>query len=1250
MTRYIATGESCSRKTHGLIGAAVAAAISGSFTMNVYAAEQSAPAAQTEPPAIEEVQVTGSRIVRKDLQSNSPLITVGREKLEDNTYISIEQTLNELPQFMAGGAGLGAFGSQTGVGSLGGMEQLDGGAGTGTMFDNARLPDTGGRIGTYTPGAANVNLRGLGSNRSLTLINGHRGQPTNATGTVDLNTIPSAAISSIEVITGGASAVYGADALAGVTNIKLRDNFEGMEVRARGGIYEEGDGAEYQVSTLMGTSIAGKGHAMVGIEYSKREVSYYANRSWYREALESPYSNFLNAAFQPYTYYSAPGGNTPTAAAVGSIFPGASLSGCTNASGTKVPCVGTTGGGGGFFFNDDGSLFTRSSSCYLPTATTTTCGTAPGGAAPGSTQYFGPQHYKGVTTNSRDNPNEITCQWAANQPNSVYTDRSCNPTLTSSDWDRWLGGPREAYTLFGDAHFDFTDSLRAFTTIGFSNSTTSTRREASPASGGFAANVPFGTSAGGGGATYLPSIQQTDVVRNGVVVRHAGDTLPEYQAGGTRGTTCAATGGCTMAQAFPVPAELRTLLESRVAGTRAGGGTAATNPFAGLSSCVNYTRMTNPNGTGAATGQLTSTNGVASSYAIDPNTGQPVYTCGPNSTWALNTRFDMIPPRGTINTQRTWSLAAGLEGDLGLSDWTWELYLSKGQGQTNTEFQGFVSMYNYRLIMSQPNYGMGYTLDGGSAKYLSCTSGLNPFDNIATSQDCIDAVSSNQFDRSGTDQTIYEISSQGGLFELPGGEVRAAIGATYRENSYFYTPDSLRERDYVNDTSAGQFGIGSIDSAMNVKEIYAELLVPLLHDLPGVRSLELELGGRMSKYSTGEKVPTWKALLSWQPVDWLRARGGYNRAERAPNLAELYTAASANASGAGTDPCIVPSATTINNITSGRDTTTPLAVLNDPINPNQDKLQALCAAQIQAAGGSGNSEFDADPDNFGRSTFYSSGITIVNGNPDLKSEKGQTWTVGLVFNSPWSNPLARRLSTTLDWYEARIDDPIEIPPGGIVSYGCFNAYGDNPDYVLDDPDGYCANIARDPTVGNIRFTDTPYMNRGKLVMRGLDVSMNWSAALGDMGLGDAPGSLSLSIAGNFLFDQIQAVQAGGNTRDYAGIGGATPFRSSTNLGYNWGPNRVSVNWQYRSGTCIAVFGASGCDTNRSRYPVTNTFTVTGGTRIGIVNASLSISNPLDTKPRSGTHLWTDPTEGYGTFNPFDDITGRRFSLNLSASF
>src|SRR4249919_3049669 len=131
------------RNTHWLIQAAVAAAIASSFAVPAMAAE---PAAATE---LQEVTVTGSRIVRRDTETTSPLMTVDKEVLEKSAFISIEQSLNELPQFMAGGALFGA-GAVTGLTAAG---DVAGSAGTGNMFDTARPVDNA-RVGQFTPGAA----------------------------------------------------------------------------------------------------------------------------------------------------------------------------------------------------------------------------------------------------------------------------------------------------------------------------------------------------------------------------------------------------------------------------------------------------------------------------------------------------------------------------------------------------------------------------------------------------------------------------------------------------------------------------------------------------------------------------------------------------------------------------------------------------------------------------------------------------------------------------------------------------------------------------------------------------------------------------------------------------------------------------------------------------------------------------------------------------------------------------------------
>ncbi|RYG88100.1 Plug domain-containing protein, partial [bacterium] len=138
------------------VAAAVAAAIGcGSMAASVAAT----PA--VEGDGLEEVQITGSRIVRRDLEAPTPVVTVERETFTNSAFTSVEQVLLELPQFVAGGIS-------------------GGNAGLAGEFLNNDVQPTA----TNTPGSATVNLRGLGANRSLTLIDGRRGQPSNASLTI----------------------------------------------------------------------------------------------------------------------------------------------------------------------------------------------------------------------------------------------------------------------------------------------------------------------------------------------------------------------------------------------------------------------------------------------------------------------------------------------------------------------------------------------------------------------------------------------------------------------------------------------------------------------------------------------------------------------------------------------------------------------------------------------------------------------------------------------------------------------------------------------------------------------------------------------------------------------------------------------------------------------------------------------------------------------------------------------------------
>jgi iron complex outermembrane recepter protein len=1188
--------------------------------------------------AVEEVVVTGSRIVRRDLEVNSPLLTIDREMFENNTFISIEEALNDLPQFMVGGVNMSA-GAVT---SLQAANGLEGGLGTGDAFNMSLLPNNAQAIGIVVPGAANVNLRGLGANRSLTLIDGHRAMPLNASMIVDLNTIPSIAIGSMEVITGGASAVYGADALAGVTNIKFRENFEGVNLRVRGGTNEVGDGEEYQIGALIGANFAGnRGNVMIGAEYSKRREARWVERDFFRDVMDSPYSNSGDYIFGWDPYYTPGGafgtqnqvqrawnGNPPTAEAYLEVFSDRT---CVDGSGAQLDCLANANTGfGGWYFNADGTLYTRNSQT---------------GGGPNPTIYYGPQRFNGMSAGGPtiDNPFETTCTFTtlgtSADPN--FLGEPCNPTLNRVDYGRWLSSPRDAYNMLGRATFELADNLELYSNFHFASSKTYTRREPAPILGGFNVVIPFDSQLDGEDV-YLPSLDAA-----------TGQTISSYLPGGVRGTSCAPTGGCTMSQAFPVPAELRTLLESRPEQTWAAG------PFSGLSRCNVYNLLP-PGSAGPGVLENPET-GALYSIEVDPNTGKAVSSCGANAGWQLNWQPFWMPPRGTENTAQLFQVAMGLRGDLGVSDWTWDLYTSHGASETQTKYIGFVSINTYQRILSAPNFGQGYSEVGPASKYLTCTSGLSPFNrDLAVSQDCIDAIVANSIDRNTMTQSIYEGSAQGRVVRMPAGEMRAAVGATYRTNAYKFTPDALLDRTYLTDFSAGAFGSGSIDEKVSVKEVYGELLIPLVRDVRFLRSLELELGARHSEYSTGQDVDTYKMLGSWEPVEWLRVRGGYNRAERAPNMSELYATPNGSAQFGSfpNDPCRNNPA----GATVAFPGPTPGSTLNntDTTDPEvRAQLQAMCAAQINAWGGNNNSDFHADPSQWN----VAGGSALVVGNPNLQNERGDTWTWGMAFRSPFQRPLLSGISGTLDWYKARVSDPINVLATTSIVNSCYNINGLNPSFSLDDPSGYCSLIERNPVSGAIERVYLSFDNQDRLEISGVDLAVRWTAALADLGLRNAPGMLSINTNMNFLIDQIQRFAGSSDEiADYAGFDGASKFRANTGITYSWNRHRVTLTWNYRESTespttyavTPNVTGSTGPELQRNPllagYKSVNLFNLTGGSQVGPVNVSVSVSNLFNKKPRPGGYQLDDPRRGFGSFSPFDDLVGRRYSFNMSMDF
>jgi outer membrane receptor protein involved in Fe transport len=406
---------------------------------------------------LEEVVVTGSRIVRRDFSGPSPIMTVEAQTFENSSTVSIESVLNQFPQFVPDG----------------------------TQFDNANIEPSA----FESPGISNVNLRGLGSSRNLVLVDGRRLQPANATLTVDVGTIPTAALRSVEAITGGASSVYGADAISGVVNFIIRDDFEGIDFDIQTGIADEGDGEETRFSVLLGGDIGqGRGNIMLGAEWADREPIYDRDRDFIVEGWNDPgtTTGAVAASYWACTGFGA--GGCATQAATDAVYADVA------APGTVSPTNQTS-------INPDGTVF---------------------------------QAIRAVSYNGPLGPNR-----------KIMTFQ--NNTVGETNTEGYVSSPLERYSLFGRAFYDLGENTRAFLQGTFSQVEVDSVGPWTLAIVASQASIPHGTG------IYAPSLNTI-----------TGATNPAYLPSGAFGLNCPPTGGCTNSQAFPVPAELATLLDSRL--------------------------------------------------------------------------------------------------------------------------------------------------------------------------------------------------------------------------------------------------------------------------------------------------------------------------------------------------------------------------------------------------------------------------------------------------------------------------------------------------------------------------------------------------------------------------------------------------------------------------------------------------------------------------------------------------------------
>jgi len=965
---------------------------------------QAGGAAGVQPESSSSIVVTGSRIQRQDFESNSPIVTVGAELFENSSTSSVEQNLNKLPQFTP-----------------------------------EKTPTLGGDIQatpTNTPGSATVSLRGIGSNRNLVLLDGRRATPGNAGMAVDVNTIPSAAIERVEIITGGASSTYGADAVGGVVNFILKKNFEGFELDAQFGMTEHGDGEEYSISGILGTDFAdSRGNISVAMSIADRNKSLRRDRSYFRDVWGNP-DVPGNYFFPIYSGIAQTGSNPAYQALLNSMFP-------NQPAGQNVSATGTLYflGNLPFTFQNDAAGFS------------------------------------GVSN------------FPANLIDGQKTVRSSLGTLTQNFQDDFINLPLTRYNFYMRGHYEITDWVSVVAQGYFNKSETHTIQQPGPIVGGW----------------------------NVVIPRYANDA--EW-----------------------LPANLVALLNART---------------------------------------------------------------DPNASWSPTGYVPGLGNREVFTDQYTYNMVAGFEGNIPDTTWTWDATVQRGESVTNALTTGTASLARLRAVMSAPAFGRGFSAvgnpEGGGfgANAATCTSGLNPFDpNLVVSQDCIDAVKAPLKETGKMLQTIVEANVQGKVFDLPAGELRTAFGASYRKNAYTFLEDNIKERDSsFLDQVLGIYPARSVDASISSKEVYGEISVPLIHDTPGIQLLELVGGIRYADSSQTGGSTTWKVEANWEVTDWLRLRGGYNRAERAPNIGELYSFTQNFGLLTGGDACSLGN---------------PFPYSANPANANGAQVRALCEAlmdKTQIPGQPLNSVsfygnglppgspgyIAPSPGAVSTSTAPGFAFPYFVGNPDLSPEKAKTITVGAVISSPLQGVFSG-IRLSVDYYNIDVRDAIGLQSGQTLQQLCLDP-AFNPTF---DPNTFFCNNFQRGTGGGIGAVQLAYTNSGAFKTEGIDAQLDWAFDVG-------PGRLGLNVIGNYLITLKSSpfwsgIPADLRTpfRDYAstfadpGSGlnnnGAFRWKTFTSVNYTVDGLSVGMQWQHlpsiKSGTTNTGYGSYDLFSLNSSYNVT----------------------------------------------------------------
>ncbi|WP_281300705.1 MULTISPECIES: TonB-dependent receptor [unclassified Iodidimonas] len=1036
---------------------------------------------------LDEIIVTGSRIARAGFDTVQPAVTMNAEFMQDRGYVDLITAFDENPAF--------------------GASQNDAGEG-----------------GAELIGVNFANVFGIGSSRTLTVINGRRvvssNTPTTSVGSglggvspglqVDLNTIPTLLVERAETIFTGGAPIYGTDAIGGTVNLILKKDFEGLVADAQYGIDQRGDAEEFTVRGLWGVnSENGKGNITVSLEYTTkpglepRDSAFAANAYGFcdnpnstgpndgvpdRRLCQDGFNRFVN-----------PNTALPLLLLDNNGQPNASR--LFDEDGNVVSTFVTDGfNSPNLLRNANGAPLIFDTMGNLITFDQANLGSDIG--SQGSTSTIG--------ANGFTNP--------------IVTDLAAfNPILT----------PKDRWNLFATGRYEFMEDTEWFFEGQFSR-----------------------------------------VEANNVVTRPRNVT-----------------------DAF---------------------GNNQLRP--GIAININD----NPFLTDQAKAILAQ-NGSYDPDLVDAN-GDPV----PQFFKVNRSNLDVNGDRPTdFREQDVFRFVSGFEGGLEVfgRDWSWDAAFIYGESNAIGTAIGIdAQRFNFALdAVIDPDTGLpacrvqvegfdpGFNAQPGSSRNTAVNECIpfNPFGFNPLTPEQEEFLLQPERRVTENRQLVYEVNLGGDLLDLPAGPLAVYMGAAHRRERGSFEGDRT-SRNALTESSP----IFDVEGKFNTTELYAEGLIPIIQDGVGlpwemnfIRSLELEGAVRLVDNNlTGNDV-TWTMggrLVPDLPFlgTGLMLRGNFTQSIRAPSVAELFLPRQ-EVRTLASDPC------DRDNITGG---------------PNPATRQANC--QAAAPGGFNLAEFDALIEDQRQ-------LAISGGNPNLRPEKSDSWTVGGIL-TPGFLP---GLELSIDWTNITVNDAIEVLDATSILNACFDS--------ANFPGAAACDRFERGSDFQISRLETGFVNAAQLRFSGLVSNIRYLFAASDLPfLDNAPGEFE--IFGNFFHVSKLERSIGADDLDImAGEQFNEKVKYQLNMRYNSGP--FMLMWQTRH---LGGFRFDAQESEEFRSPeeskvpsmrihnLTLAYDITEN-----ITARAVINNVFDN--RDGPLRFA---QAFSRDMTFSDAIGRRVLLGLNLAF